>query len=263
MKIGLSVLASGSSGNSIYISDGNTRILVDAGLSGKEINRRLNKIGADGSELDAILVTHEHVDHIKGVGVLSRRYNLPIYANELTWQDAAPGLGKIEESNCRVFTGDFMVGGLEVKPFSISHDASDPVGYIIGQGQNRIGIATDTGCVSEEMEELLYGLDMLIIESNHDLEMLLTGSYPWSLKNRIRGEKGHLSNDDTAALLPEVIDSNFPCILLAHLSKDNNIPELAYITVKNNLEDRGFRVGEDLQLDFTYRGRPTQLYQVG
>lgn len=262
MELEVSVLASGSSGNSIYVSDGKTRILVDAGLSGKEINRRLNKIGVHGDELDAILVTHEHQDHISGVGVMSRRHDLPIYANELTWEGAARGLGKIKEKNCKIFSGDFMVGNLEIKPFSTSHDANDSVGYIIGNGRNRVGIATDTGYVTPDMKKLLYGLDMIIIESNHDLEMLMTGSYPWPLKKRIRGEKGHLSNDDTAALLPELINSNFPCILLAHLSKDNNIPELAYITIKNNLEENGLNIGEELHLDFTYRDRPTRVFKV-
>lgn len=263
MEMEVSVLASGSSGNSIYISNSKTRILIDAGLSGKEIDERLKKIGACGEELDAILVTHEHSDHIKGVGVLSRRYDLPIYANDLTWQGAAPSLGKIKERNCRIFQGDFMVGDLGIRPFSISHDANDPVGYIINSGETRVGVATDMGFVPERVKDLLWGLDMLIIEANHDLEMLMTGSYPWPLKHRINGEKGHLSNDDTAALLPKLINSNFPCILLAHLSKDNNIPELAYITVKNSLEDEGLYIGENLQLNLAFRERPTQLYRVG
>lgn len=263
MKVEVSVLASGSSGNAIYISNGKTKILIDAGLSGIEIRRRLEKIGAKGEELDAILVTHEHSDHIKGVGILSRRYDIPIYANSLTWDGAVKCLGKLKEKNCRVFDGDFMIGDFGLRPFSISHDAADPVGYIIHSGQKKIGIATDMGHVPQEVEDRLKGMDMLILESNHDLEMLMTGSYPWPLKNRINGEKGHLSNDDTAALLPRLINSNFPRILLAHLSKDNNIPDLAYITVKNNLEDHDLYLGKDLELDFAFRERPTELYRVG
>jgi phosphoribosyl 1,2-cyclic phosphodiesterase len=263
MEISVSVLASSSSGNSIYIACGKTRLLIDAGLSGKEIDDRLKKIGARGDELDAILVTHEHTDHIKGVGVLSRRYDLPIYANDLTWQGSAESLGTINEKNCRVFSNDFMIGDLEIKPFSIPHDANDPVGYIISSGKNRIGVATDMGYIPERIKKLLWGLDILIIEANHDLDMLMTGNYPWSLKRRITGEKGHLSNDDTAATLPGLINSNFPCILLAHLSKDNNIPELAYITVKNSLEDAGLNIGKDLRLNFAFREKPTQIYHVG
>ena len=263
MKIKVSVLASGSSGNSIFISGGKNRILIDAGLSGKEIERRLSKIGENADDLDAILVTHEHSDHIHGIGVLSRRYDLPIYANELTWQGAEKRIGKIKENNCRVFSEGFMIGDMGISPFCISHDASDPVGYIVNCADKRIGQATDMGCISPEVVSCLKDLDFLIIESNHDLEMLMNGSYPWPLKQRINGEKGHLSNDDTADLLPRIIGSNFPRILLAHLSKDNNIPALAYITVKNNLEEKGFKIGEDLCLDYTYREKPTELFEVG
>lgn len=263
MKVKISVLASGSSGNSIFISGGKTKILIDAGLSGKEIDRRLSKIGVSGDELDAILVTHEHSDHIQGVGVLSRRYDLPIYANELTWQGAEERLGKIDKKNCRIFNDEFMIGDLGISPFLIPHDANAPVGYIINCGNKKIGQATDMGYVSREVEACLTGLDLLIIESNHDLEMLMNGSYPWPLKNRINGEEGHLSNDDTADLLPRIIGDNFPRILLAHLSKDNNIPALAYITVKNSLEDNDLIIGEDLLLGITYRDKPTELFAVG
>ncbi|MEJ6952239.1 MBL fold metallo-hydrolase [Natronospora cellulosivora (SeqCode)] len=263
MNLKVSVLASGSSGNAIYISDDKTSLLIDAGLSGVEVERRLSKIDVSADDLDAILITHEHSDHIKGVGVLSRRYDLPIYANDLTWNGSEKKLGKIKPYNCQVFKGDFMLGNLGVSPFSISHDAADPVGYIITCGNKRIGHATDMGYVSTEIEECLKALDLLIIESNHDFEMLMSGSYPWPLKNRIKGEKGHLSNDDTADLLPRIVGSNFPRILLAHLSKDNNKPELAYITAKNNLEDKGFVIGEDLELEYTYRNKPTQLFEVG
>lgn len=263
MKIEVSVLASGSSGNAIFISGGKTKILINAGLSGKEIEKRLAKIGVYGDELDAIVVTHEHLDHIKGVGVLSRRYDLPVYANEPTWKGAEKQLGQIADKNCRFFKGDFMIGDLGISPFPVPHDANAPVGFIISCGNRRIGQATDMGYVTEEVEDCLKGLDFLVIESNHDLEMLMNGSYPWPLKKRIHGENGHLSNDDTADLLPRIIGDNFPRILLAHLSKDNNIPALAYITVKNSLEDHGFTIGKDLLLDIAYRDRPTELFKVG
>ncbi|MFW6287192.1 MAG: MBL fold metallo-hydrolase [bacterium] len=263
MKIEVSVLASGSSGNSIYISGEKTSILIDAGLSGKEVERRLSQIGVAADNLDAILITHEHSDHIHGVGVLSRRYDIPVYANDLTWAGAEKKLGKISSENSCILKNEFMIGDLGISPFEISHDASAPVGYIIHCGNKKIGHATDMGYVSDDVEKRLNGLDFLIIESNHDLEMLMSGSYPWPLKHRINGEKGHLSNDDTADLLPRIIADNFPRILLAHLSKDNNIPDLAYITVKNSLEDKGFIIGEDLQLEHTYRHRPTELFNVG
>lgn len=262
MELEVSVLASGSSGNSIYIANKRQKILIDAGLSGKELCERLKKIGIRGKDLDAIFITHEHQDHIKGVGVLSRRFDIPVYANQLTWEGAST-LGKIKEKNCKIFQGEFILGDLQVTPFAISHDANSPVGYIIACGRTKVGVATDMGKVLPEQREILRGLDLLVIEANHDLEMLMAGSYPRSLKYRIRGEKGHLSNDDTAYLLPKLINSNNPCILLAHLSQDNNLPELAYITIKNNLEEAGIKVDKDLKLDFAYQDRPTERYKLG
>ncbi|ACL70771.1 MBL fold metallo-hydrolase [Halothermothrix orenii] len=263
MSVNVSVLASGSSGNCVYITDGKVNILVDAGLSGKEIARRLKKVGVDPGNIDAILVTHEHKDHIKGVGILSRRYDIPVFANELTWKAAEPCLGEIKSNNCKIFDGDFSIGNLGVIPFSSSHDAEDPVGFVFKCRNLKLGLATDMGIMPDEAKAYLKGSDLLIIEANHDLDMLMTGSYPWFLKKRIRSAQGHLSNDDTAAILPELIEDNFPRILLAHLSQDNNIPELAYITVKNGLEEEGFIIGRDLEVDFAYREKPTRLYRVG
>jgi phosphoribosyl 1,2-cyclic phosphodiesterase len=257
----VSVLASGSSGNSVFVSDKRTNILIDAGISGKEISKRLGQIGMDAGNIDAILLTHEHIDHIKGVGVLSRRYDIPIYANELTWKGATEELGKIKEKNCKIFDENFMLGHLGITPFSIPHDANDPVGFVINKGLINVGVATDMGYVPEEVKKMLKGMDLLIIEANHDLDMLMTGSYPIYLKDRIRGKLGHLSNDDTAAVLPELIGSNFPRILLSHLSKDNNIPELAYITVKNNLKDKGLKLETDLRLGFAFQSRATELFE--
>jgi len=263
LKLEVSVLASGSSGNSIFIGDKKNSILIDAGLSGKKIEERLKMIDRDPTCIDAILVTHEHSDHIKGVGVLSRRFDIPVYANELTWQGAISNLGKISEANCKIFKDSFMFGKFGIEPFSIPHDANDPVGFIVNHRNNKISIATDMGFMPDDVKNKLKRSDFIIIESNHDLEMLMNGSYPWSLKNRIKGKKGHLSNDDTAAALPELIGDNCPSILLAHLSKDNNIPDLAYITIKNILEKEGFRLEKDLEMGFAYRDRPTQLYKIG
>lgn len=262
MKVKISVLGSGSSGNCIYIKDGKTAILIDAGMSGKEIERRLKACGGYLDDISAILLTHEHIDHIHGAGILSRRCDIPLYANNLTWQAACDKLGKIKKKNRQVFSGDFMVGDLGMEPVSISHDASDPVGYIVNVANKKIAIATDMGYMSEEIKQKLYGFDFLIIEANHDYEMLTNGSYPAYLKKRILGKKGHLSNDDTAAILPELINGHQPCILLAHLSKDNNRPELAYITIKNNLQDNGLHIDRDLNLNFTYREKPTEVYKI-
>ena len=263
MNLKISVLCSGSSGNSIYIENTKIRLLVDAGLSGKKINECLKKIGADAEELDAILLTHEHSDHIKGAGILSRRYDIPIYTSEKTWKEAMGKLGEIKKRNQRFIEGDFMLGELGIETFSVSHDASDPLGFIINGTEGRIGIATDTGFVPADLKEKFYGLDCMVIESNHDLDMLMRGSYPRYLKKRIRSKNGHLSNDAAAALLPEIVGSNRPVVFLAHLSSDNNIPDLAYITVKNSLEDNNIIVGKDLELTCAPRNKPTGLYEVG
>ncbi len=259
----ISVLGSGSSGNSIYINNGQNKILVDAGFSGKELEKRLNIINVKADDIDAILITHEHDDHICGAGVISRRYNIPLYANELTWQGAAKKLGKIVSENQKVFSGEFMLGDFGIRPFSISHDALDPVGFLVQFKGKKIGIATDMGYVNNKIIDLLYGSNFIVLEANHDLEMLMTGSYPWYLKNRIRGKEGHLSNDDTAAVLPKLINSNNPRVLLAHLSKENNIPDIAYITVKNNLVDKDLSIGRDLELSVAFRDRPTEIYKIG
>ncbi|MFW6271258.1 MAG: MBL fold metallo-hydrolase [Bacillota bacterium] len=262
MNLEISVLGSGSSGNSIYINNGQISILIDAGMSGKEINRRLKKCDTSVEKIDAILLTHEHNDHILGAGVLSRKCDIPVYANELTWDAAEKNLGKIKKGNCRIIDGDFSLGQLDISCFSISHDARDPVGYTLCSQGKKIGVATDMGYMKEEVKRELQNLDFLIIESNHDYEMLTQGSYPPYLKKRIKGPQGHLSNDDTAELLPELIKHKLPHILLAHLSKDNNLPDLAYITIKNRLEEAGLKVGQDLEIDFTFRDRPTKIYSV-
>ena len=262
MSLKISVLASGSSGNSIYVTDGTNSILIDAGLSGKELSKRMKKVGIPSDQIDAILITHEHRDHISGAGVMSRRYNIPIFANQLTWENGAELVGSVSEENCCVFDEEFMIGNIGIEPFSISHDAADPVGYILHCNNKRIGIATDMGYFTSEIKERLKGLDFILVESNHDLDMLMTGSYPWHLKNRIKGKEGHLSNDDAAALIPQLINGNGPRILLGHLSKDNNNPDLAYITVKNNLDEHNLKEGKDYKLDFTYRDKPTRLYKI-
>ena len=263
ISLKISILASGSSGNSILVNTDKHKILVDAGLSGKKIVNLLGQVGVRGEELDAILITHEHIDHIRGAGILSRRFNIPIFANEGTWTASARDLGKITEANCKVFDNPFSLATLDIKPFGISHDACDPVGYVINYGKEQVGIATDTGQITAEILAALKGVKHVILESNHDLEMLKYGRYPWSLKKRIMSEVGHLSNDDAGACVVKLAEYCTPCIYLAHLSKDNNIPELAYMTVKNMIDDHGLRLDYDVRLEYTYRDRPTELFKVG
>jgi phosphoribosyl 1,2-cyclic phosphodiesterase len=222
-----SVLGSGSRGNSVYIESGKTSILIDCGFSGKEIIARLKAIGKDIDRLDAIFVTHEHNDHIGGVGVLSRRCHLPVFANSATFRAGKNKLGKLFKS-CEFAAGDRVeFQDLELRPFSISHDTDDPVGYVIGNGTTRVGCCTDTGKVSLLMKQRLQGVNGLILEFNHDLEMLAKGPYPLVLQQRVRSSRGHLANGDAAALLGELWHEGLTHVVLAHLSEINNLPDLA------------------------------------
>ena len=236
---------------------------MDAGLSGKRIVELLAQVGVGGEQIDAILVTHEHIDHIRGVGILSRRFNIPIYATNGTWSKGAKDLGKIEQANCCVFDGPFSLGTVDIQPFAIPHDAAQPCGYVISSGKDQVGIATDMGYVTEEALQALKGVKHVVLESNHDLEMLKYGPYPWSLKQRIMSQLGHLSNDDAGACVVKLAEFCSPCIHLAHLSKDNNVPELAYLTEKNTIEEKGLQLNYDVRLELTYRDKPTQMFKVG
>ncbi len=262
----MAVLASGSSGNSIYLSTKNTAILIDAGLSGKELERRMESIDLNPGDISAILITHEHGDHIKGAGVLSRRYDIPIYATSGTWKAARKKLGKIDENFERVIKTQWQLGDFEIKSFPIPHDAADPVGYVINDGEVNFGLATDIGCITNELYDYLRNLDCILLEANHDIDLLREGSYPGMLKRRIRGDEGHLSNDETAELLPELLKSNkkstCPVVLLSHLSAENNRPELAYLTVKNSVCAAGYKLGKDLILKCAPRDEASEIFNI-
>ena len=226
-RLAVCTLASGSKGNSTYVSDGKTSILIDAGLSGNEIQRRLNSRNLSAENLDAIVVSHEHSDHIKAVGVLSRRYDLPVYINRNA-RNALLQLGRIKELRMFECGTTFPINNLMIHPFSISHDAADPVGFTIGQNSTKIGIATDLGIVTSMVKEHLKSCSLLILESNHDLDMLANGPYPWPLKQRIKSRTGHLSNVDSKNLLQELQHDKLEHVILAHLSETNNTPQKAY-----------------------------------
>lgn len=263
MSLEVCVLASGSSGNSIFVAGDQTKILIDAGLSGKELTRRLSKIGVSGEEIDGIFISHEHIDHIKGAGIFSRRFHTPLIMKEATWAAAEKDIKSIDASNQVVIGKGMELGDLHIYTFSVLHDAADPCGFVIEKKGHRIAVATDMGYVTEEVKNAIKGSDIIILESNHDLELLKNGPYPAALKKRILSKKGHLSNDDAGACICEVIEDNYPRILLAHLSKDNNIPELAFVTVKNTLESKGYFLKKDLDLDFTYRDRVSRMLKTG
>jgi len=221
------MLASGSKGNAIFISNGSTSILVDAGLSGIEIERRLRSTGLNPEDLDAIIVSHEHTDHIQSVGVLSRRFDLPVYINSKTKKAASSQLKNINDIRYFECGSAFMLKTLALHPFSISHDAEDPAGFTLKQNGSKIGIATDLGIVTSMVKEHLKDCSLLVIEANHDQTMLANGPYPWPLKQRIKGRTGHLSNDDSKNLLNEIKHNKLEHVILAHLSETNNTHEKA------------------------------------
>ncbi len=229
-KLSVCILASGSKGNATYISNGATSILIDAGLSGIEIQRRMDSRGLSSQDLDAIVVSHEHSDHVRGVGVLSRRFNLPVYVSRKT-RKVAPELEKI--SNVIFFEcGEtFNIDDMIIHPFSISHDAEDPTGFTIKKNGAKIGIATDLGVATSVVKQHLKNCSLLILEANHDPIMLEKGPYPWSLKQRVKGRTGHLSNSESRDLLTEVNHNQLKHVYLAHLSEKNNTPEKALTEV--------------------------------
>ena len=234
-SLAVCTLASGSKGNATYISDGSTSILIDAGLSGREIQRRLTSRGLDPAQLSAIIVSHEHSDHTRGVGILSRRFKLPVYINQNTHSGAAAEIGKAHEIKPFECGTSFNIRDLAIHPFSISHDAEDPAGFTVGSNGTRMAIATDMGIATAMVKEHLKHCALLILEANHDPLMLETGPYPWPLKQRIQSRTGHLSNADSRKLLYELQHENLQHVILAHLSEINNTPHKALEEVSRAL----------------------------
>ncbi|HLU23664.1 MBL fold metallo-hydrolase [Lederbergia graminis] len=264
MTMQFSVLASGSTGNAVYVETAEHSILVDAGLSCKQMDGLFQQIGRNPADLDGILVTHEHSDHIKGVGVMARKYKLPIYANERTWKAMEGHLGEIDIQQKFVFGMEKVktFGSLDIESFGVSHDAAEPMFYIFRSGGKKLVIITDTGYVSDRMKSMISNADMYVFESNHDIQMLRMGRYPWSVKRRILSDVGHVSNEDAALAMSDVIGDNTKRIYLAHLSKDNNMKDLARMSVQQTLESRGISVGSSFQLFDTDPNKPTELTAV-
>jgi len=239
-----SVLASGSTGNAFYIETDKTRLLVDAGLSGKQIDRLFQEVAADPKELDGILVTHEHTDHIKGLGIIARKYKLPIYANEKTWKAMEKAIGKIQTDQKFDFAANHVqtFGDIDVESFSVSHDAVDPMFFTFHHEDKKVALVTDLGYVSERIKKTIAGANAFIFEANHDVSMLQMGSYPWNVKRRILGDYGHVSNEDCGLALSDVITNETKRVYLAHLSKDNNMKELARMSVDQVLQERDIKM---------------------
>jgi len=230
-------LASGSSGNSFLIQGDHSAILVDAGLSGKQMAGRLDRAGCDPGSLNGILLSHGHSDHVKGVGVLSRKFKLPVLMNRGTLPVAQQALGKIHRLETFETGRTFEFAGFRIHPFSVPHDCADPVGFRISIGSSGVGIATDLGMATGLVATLLAGLQVVVIESNHDPVMLREGPYPWELKQRVKGRLGHLSNRDTGELLQRIVSDELQAVVLAHLSQINNRAELALECARDCLPD--------------------------
>jgi len=255
-QIGVSALASGSKGNSIFIDGPEGSLLVDAGLSAREIMRRLAVIGAIPERLSGILVTHDHSDHLRGIRVLAKRLGLTVYGTSDTLRASALA------ENTRVSiirSGEgFTAAGFSIKPFSLPHDARDPVGYLLERDGVKIGIATDLGCATALVRRRLGGCDMLVLESNYDETMLLEGPYPWFLKQRIRSRNGHLSNEASSRILGELLHPGLQRVILAHLSEVNNCPEVALAEAAGAVGSRG----NGLDLTAACMADPTPVFII-
>ena len=260
-------IASGSSGNCIYVGSEATHLLVDVGISGKRTESGLHELGLTGRDIDGILITHEHSDHISGLGVLARKYEIPIYATAGTIEAMRydKSLGNLEEGLFREVQEDkkLTIKDLTVNPMHISHDAAQPVGYRISYGNKKVAVCTDLGVYNDYTVECLKGMDALLLEANHDVNMLQVGPYPYYLKQRILGDRGHLSNENSGRLLCRILHDNLKTVLLGHLSKENNLPELAYESVRMeiNLGENPYKAG-DFDIREAKRSEVTPVVEI-
>ena len=233
MKICL--LASGSKGNSILVESGKTRLLIDAGLSARELRKRLDSVGVEAESLDALLITHEHGDHVRGLGPLVRQLDLPVYL-QTDLARKLPDVGKPECVQEFVDGEEFTIKDLTIRPFAITHDCLAPVGFTLDGELGKVGVATDLGIVTRLVTECLQGCRALVLETNHDEELLRDGPYPWKLKQRVRSNHGHLSNNAAGNLLQNLLWNGLETVFLGHLSETNNRPDLAVEVVREVLE---------------------------
>jgi len=259
-------IASSSSGNCIYVGTAGTHILIDSGISGKRLKSGLEVIGLDPSDIDGVLITHEHSDHIKGLGVISRKYNIPIYTTELTWNKIISSelTGNIDAALLRIITPDtdFIINDLVIHPFNTSHDAVQPVCYTFTKDKKKISVATDLGCYNDYIKEKLKNSNVLFIEANHDVTMLKNGSYPSYLKKRILGDKGHLSNVTSGKLISELYNDNLQYVVLGHLSRENNQPDIAYESVQMSLAESDSICVSGIQLIVSEKDEVTRLVEI-
>ncbi|MDR1247249.1 MAG: MBL fold metallo-hydrolase [Clostridiales Family XIII bacterium] len=259
--------SSGSNGNCYLIKTEDAAILIDAGISGKRVWEGLQHTDTNPETLRALLITHEHSDHIGGLAsVMKKGTGLKVYANKETWRAIGPAANAIAEERIHHFvTGDcFTVGDISVKTFAVSHDAAEPVGYTLRCQGRQISVVTDTGCVNAEITEEIRDANLLVLESNHDEDMLKYGKYPHFLKKRVLGDAGHLSNIAAGGVILDLLtyERKKRRVLLAHLSRENNFPEMAMQTIRNILEEHGYHTGADVYLETVPRSEIGLLYAI-
>lgn len=257
-------LYSGSSGNSIFVASKNAKVLIDAGLPGKKIEEAIKAIDENPGDINAIFVTHEHLDHIKGLGVISRKFDIPIYANSDTWAAMEKNIGKIKEHNIKIMDrrSTISIKDLDISSYNIPHDAAAPVGYTLHSKGKRVSVATDFGIYTTEIRDNIKDSDIILLESNHDVSMLKFGPYPYNLKRRILSEVGHLSNEDCGTAIVNLIRyKENKKIILGHLSGTNNHPDLAYETVKSVLVANNI-TSKKISLTMADRHKPSNLLEI-
>ena len=250
-------------GNCLYVESDNTKLLIDAGVSLKKIEKGLDTIDVSPSSIDGILVTHEHSDHIQSLGNLSKKFNLPVFANSETFDAMPKQTDKISTENINKFKikQKFSINDIEITPFAIPHDAANPCGFNISCNDDKISISTDIGHMTNEILKQLEGSKFVLLESNYDTEVLKLSKYPFSLKQRIAGPNGHLSNEIASKVINYLLHDNLKSAMLGHLSKESNFPELAYQTVVNELINSNSDVSK-LSLSVASRNEPSKLIHI-
>lgn len=256
-------LFSGSTGNSLFVENNNTKILIDSGVSCKKVVEALDSINVKPEELDAILITHEHSDHVQSVGTLSKKYDIPVYANNKTWSKLPKEIEKISKKNVFTFetSKDFCVGDFKIHSFKTPHDAIESCGFSIYDGKTKMSIATDLGHITSEIETCLNGSKFIFLEANYEPEVLRMCSYPFQLKTRISGPTGHLSNSNAGEIISNLIKTGLCSVMLGHLSKESNFPQMAYATVLDELEKRNFKK-DAVDISVANRNEPSKLLEI-
>lgn len=256
-------LYSGSTGNCLFVETDNSKVLVDAGVSAKKIESALSSINVNFEDIDAILVTHEHSDHVQSLGTISKKFNIPVFANSKTWDAMPKQRDKILDCNVKNFCVDesFELGDLRVLPFLIPHDAACPCGFNFFYDNKKLSVATDLGHITTGILNHLEGTNFLMLESNYDSEVLKCGPYPFMLKSRIAGPNGHLSNNLAGKTISHLIGSGLSSVIIGHLSKDNNFPELAYTTVLEELAINNYSAC-DVNICVASRTEPSNLFSI-